>query len=353
LLLEAFYIKKFTPKYNAKLTDDKSYPLIKITINDDYPKILFARRSNDKSAIYFGPFPSSNSVKTVLKLIRRAFPYQSVLNHPKKICLYNHLGLCPCPPVFDSPDLKKEYKKNIKNITKILEGETKSIIRQLEKERDEKSQHLFFEEAEQIQSKITALNYITQPFRSPIEYEENPNLRSDIRMRELNSLKEILNTHGYHIGRLNRIECYDISNIQGKFATGSQIVFSNGEKNSNQYRKYKINKKDTPDDFAMHEEVMERRLKHSEWDMPDLIIIDGGKGQVSKIKSVLLKLNKNIPLIGLAKREETIVTDELKEIKIEKNSPALLLLMRMRDESHRFAITYHRHLRSKGSLKNT
>ncbi|MEK7559598.1 MAG: GIY-YIG nuclease family protein, partial [Patescibacteria group bacterium] len=102
LLLEASSIKKFNPVYNSKLTDGKAYPLIRITIKDNYPKVLISRRQDDEKSIYFGPYPNSGAMKMVLKIIRRIFPFQAVLNHPKRICLYYHLGLCPCPPVFDS-----------------------------------------------------------------------------------------------------------------------------------------------------------------------------------------------------------------------------------------------------------
>lgn len=351
LLLEAFYIKKYKPRYNVRMTDNKSYPLIRVTIKDKYPKVLFARRTDDENSLYFGPYPNSGSVKTVLKAMRRIFPFQSVLNHPKRVCLYNHIGLCPCPPVNDSEEFAKEYKKNIKNVVKVLSGETRSIIREFEKERDELSRDEKFEDAAVLQRKIDALHYITQPIRQPFEYDINPNLRTDIRMRELAELITVLNKHGYHLDKLEKIECYDISNIQGTNPTGSMVVFVDGEKASGLYRKFKIRREQTPNDFAMHQEMMARRLKHiDDWPLPDLFIIDGGKGQVSSVKKILEEAGVNRPIIGLAKREETIVTSDLQEISLPKHSPALQLIMRLRDEAHRFAITYHKKLRSKNFL---
>src|SRR6185437_13439039 len=147
LLLEAFYIKKYEPRYNIRMTDGKSYPLIRVTIKDDYPKVLFARKPDDPQSVYFGPYPDSGSVKMVLKLIRKVFPFQSVLNHPKRICLYHHLGLCPCPPVYDSSEMKKAYRKNIKGIVQILEGQSKKVLKELEKERDTLSKQEKYEEA--------------------------------------------------------------------------------------------------------------------------------------------------------------------------------------------------------------
>lgn len=376
LLLEAFYIKKYNPKYNVRLTDNKAYVLIQITLKDDYPKILFARQATDPTSVYFGPFPSSSSVKLVLKTIRRAFPYQAVRNHPKRICLYNHIGLCPCPPVNDSPELKKMYRKNIKHIIEIFEGSSKKIMKQLERERDKLSKDEQFEEALSLQRRINALSYITQPMHKPYEYAVNPNLRSDKRQEELDTLQKILQQNGCPVTTLSKIECFDISNIQGTNAVGSMVVFVNGEKESSKYRKFKIRQENKPNDFAMMEEVLTRRLKHTEWEYPGLLIVDGGKGQVSSALKVLQSNNLQIPLIGLAKREETIVIplnrhaelvsashqefngipkqvrdDKFIEVSLPKESSSLHLIQRIRDEAHRFAITYHRKLRSKAFIE--
>ncbi len=356
LLLEAFYIKKFRPRYNIRLSDDKSYVMIRITIKNPYPTILLARREEDKSSIYFGPYPNSGAVKLVLKTIRKVFPYQSAINHPKRICLYNHLGLCPCLPVFDSPELRKNYKKNIKGIIRILEGQSPKIVKELEKQRDKLSKKENYEEANDINKKISALKIITEPFHKPFEYDLNPNLRIDLRTLETAELMKHLGENGLAVKKLHRIECYDISNTQGTHATGSMVVFTAGEKDSGQYRRFKIKKDGIPNDFAMMEEVLQRRIRHiTDWGLPDLIIVDGGKGQVSSALKALAVNNINIPLIGLAKREETIIipkNTDFVEVSLPKNSKALHLIMRIRDEAHRFAITYHRLLRSKNALSS-
>ncbi len=405
LLLEAYYIKKYNPRYNIRLTDNKAYILIRITgchsersegsnsrslakaqafsseaqarrddkiiIKDEYPIVTLARKGDDPTSIYFGPYPSSSMVKQVLKLIRRAFPFQSVANHPKRVCLYHHLGLCPCPPMFDSPELKKEYRKNIRNVIRVLEGKSKTIIKELEVERDIASAREEYEIALEEQRKINALSYITQPFRKPREYELNPNLRVDIRRQELESLQHILTANGCPIDYPGKIECYDISNIQGTNAVGSMVVFVDGEKESALYRRYKIrrefmkrtDKREMPNDFAMMQEVLTRRIKHEEWEYPQLLIVDGGKGQVTSALKALHEAGVVIPLVGLAKREETIIiplfapnsvetTGEFQEVSLPKDSGALQLMMRLRDEAHRFAITYHRNLRSKAALSS-
>lgn len=349
LLLEANQIKKYNPKYNARLTDGKSYIRAKITIGETAPKVLFARREEDEKSIYFGPFPSSNELKTVLKLIRKIFPYQSVVNHPKKYCLYYHLGLCPCPPMFKNEQELKEYRKNIHHIVQFFNGETKKIINELEKERDRESRSELFEKASEIQQKIDAVIQVTDKRRSPFEYEMNPNLRSDIRNNELSDLFKILNANGVKVPKLGRIECYDISNISGKFATGSMVVFINGEKDSAEYRRFKIKRppKVVPNDFAMLQEVLQRRIHHREWPFPNLIIVDGGKGQISSVNKILFEQNIDVAVVGIAKREELIITSNFKIIRLPKSSKALILVRRIRDEAHRFAITYHKKLRSK------
>ncbi|MBF8249593.1 MAG: UvrABC system protein [Candidatus Levybacteria bacterium] len=351
-LLESKYIKKYRPKYNIKLADDKAYPMIKITLNDKYPKVLVARRPDDKSSIYFGPFPNGAlALRTVLKMIRRIFPYVSAPNHAKRICLYYHLGLCPCPPVFDTSSFKKEYNKNIRHIIDFLNGNTKKILKDLKKERDILSKIEEFEKANLLQSKINAIKLITGPFyQKGLDLNLNPNLTEDLRENEMRDLINILNKNNVPVKNLARIECYDISNISGTNATGSLVVFTNGEKNGDLYRRFKIKTLNTQNDFGMMDEVLQRRMKHSEWPYPNLIIVDGGKGQVSTVIKVLKDLSLNILVIGLAKREETIVTTDFKEIVLSKNSDALKLIMRVRDEAHRFAITYHRHLRSKALL---
>ncbi len=349
LLLEAAFIKKYLPKYNAKLTDDKAYPLIRITAKYPFPAVLTARRPDDKNSIYFGPYPDVKAMRMVLRTLRRIFPFQSVLNHPKRVCLYHHLNLCPCPPVFSTEASKKQYKRTLKHIMDFLDGNTKKVISDLEKERDEYSQEENFEKASQVQKQIDSIHIITHPTHKPFEYQTNPNLREDLRKKETDDLANILKSNKLVVSTLHRIECYDISNFQGKQATASMVVFTDGEKDGAQYRRFKMNIPG-PNDFAMMKEVLTRRLNHKEWEKPNLIIVDGGKGQISSAKKVLEELKISIPLIGLAKREETIITADFREIKLPKRTPALQLMMRIRDEAHRFAITYHRKLRSKAFL---
>ena len=349
LLLEANLIKEYNPKYNARLTDGKSYIRAKIAIGERIPKVLFARTEVDKKAIYFGPFPSSSDLKIVFKIIRKIFPFQSVINHPRRFCLYYHLNLCPCPPMFENDGQIKDYKKNINHIVQFLNGQTKKIIKELEEERDELGEIEKFEEARNIQNKIDSIKIVTSAPRNPFEYVINPNLSSDLRSKELKELIKVLKINGIFVKNLRRIECYDISNTSGTNATGSMVVFINGEKDPSSYRRFQIKRppKVIPNDFAMMREVISRRLTHPEWGKPDLIIVDGGKGQISSAKKAMLEQDEDIPIIGIAKREELLITSDFKIIRLPKTSPALNLVKRIRDEAHRFAITYHRKLRGK------
>lgn len=375
LLLEANLIKKYSPLYNVRLTDGKAYPLIRITKGAIYPKVLIVRRPEDNpsyaswrsGSIYFGPFPNTGAMRMVLKILRRIFPFESVVNHPKRKCLYFHLGLCPCAEAFDSEEVRQEYKRNIRHIIQFLNGETKKVVKELEKERNKNSINEEFEKAQLIQDQINAVKLITSSSHSPFEYEINPNLKSDLRDQELSELKEYLVKAGVEGSDLSRIECFDISNIQGHFATASMVVFINGEKENSLYRRFKIRLKTNskPNDFASMEEVIQRRLRHSEWDYPNLIIVDGGKGQVSSALKVLQKERITLPVIGLAKREERIILVKgssfckdhpckvsFEEVRLPRGSKALQLMQRIRDEAHRFAITYHRKLRGKNFLRS-
>lgn len=352
-LLEANLIKKYKPFYNIQFSDDKYYPYIEVSYGKS-PFVVITRKKDDKDAFYLGPYPSSSSLKTVLRLIRKVFPFQSVKNHAKRRCLFYHLGLCPCTPVF--PKRMQEYKRDLKRIERFLKGDIDKLIKDLTSEQKKYIKKEEFEKAAIIQNQIEKIKLITKEDYDPFSYETKSGFYFQRITKELHDLKNVLNENGFSIKKLSRIECYDISNIQGKNAVGSMVVFKNGDSSNKDYRRFKIYTKATPDDFLMIKEVLSRRFKHSEWDHPDLLVIDGGKGQVGSAMTVLSELRLNIPLIGLAKREEIIViprrggVENFFEVKINKYLPAINILRRIRDEAHRFAITYHRLLRKKSFL---
>lgn len=348
LLLEANLIKKYLPKYNIVVKDDKSPLYIKIDYSQPVPKVLAVRKPKTKPKrgdYIFGPYPSSKTVSSFLKNIRRVIPF-CTHSQDKRPCLYVHLNLCPDP--YRSEENRLKYRKDLKILIKFLSGKYRKLINDLNKQMLEASKKEQFEEALSLKRQIDGLSYVTQKVRYPDEYLKSPNLLSDLNLQKIKTLKLVLNLPRTP----KRIECYDISNFQGSNATGSMVVMTNGAPDKSQYRRFRIKTKNTPDDFAMHREMLTRRLKN-DWPLPDLFIIDGGKGQVSTAFGVLQENSIDIPLAGLAKRlEEIFLPNEPKPILLERSSPALLLLQQIRDESHRFAITYHRKLRQKKQFES-
>lgn len=344
LILEANLIKKHQPIFNSQLKDDKDYIYIKIT-DADFPRVFAARkRSMSDAKEFFGPFPSSSKVKATLKFLRRVFPYSNCKPNQKRPCLYFHLGLCPgvCSGVIS----KRSYLKNIRGITLFLNGERKKVISDLEKKRKNSSKKLDFERAAILQNQIESLSYITKPYRSFEHFE--PDL-DDTRNKEMEELAKEVGLSR----KPTRIECYDISNIAGTDATGSMIVFTDAIADHDEYRRFKIKQVTGINDTAMIAEVIDRRLKN-DWPTPDLIVVDGGRGQLNAAFEVLKRRGKEIPIISLAKRlEEIYKVGDPKPLKLSRQSRALKLIQRLRDEAHRFAINYHRKLRSKHFLTSS
>lgn len=353
LILEANLIKKYKPKFNIKLMDDKDYLYIIVT-KEDFPKIITGRKQDLKgSKKYFGPFPSSRTVKNTLKTLRRIFPWcsnppkttmqPSRLTHKVRSCFYYHLDLCPgpCAGVIS----KEDYGKIIDRFIKFLDGQKEQLMNELMEEMNKMAQTEHFEIAARLKKSVEGIVYLTQSNRTKI-YLENPNFLENQRQVALQKLQEALSLQKLP----ERIEGYDISNIQGTDAVASMVVLTSGEIDKSQYRKFKMSISGKPDDFAMHQETIRRRMKHSEWPTPDLLLIDGGKGQVSSVYEQIQATGseefKQIPIFGIAKRMEWLYTTDGREIRLSRSHPGLQLLQRLRDEAHRFAITYHRKLRS-------
>ncbi|HWS48676.1 MAG TPA: GIY-YIG nuclease family protein [Candidatus Methanoperedens sp.] len=342
LILESSLIKKYLPKYNSLLKDDRSYLYICIS-KESTPRIFTAHFSNlpPKANIY-GPFPDASAAKSLLKTIRRLFPFRSIEKHPKSDCLYCHMGLCPGP----NPD-KKKYQKDIQKIKKILNGQFKSLVKSLNIEMKLASKSEEFENALTLKKQIDSLNYIVSGWYNLKILFEDINLPEDNQSSAIAELKTTLNPY-LRIQKINRIEVYDISQLGNKYFVGAMVVWQDGHIDNSQYRKFKIKSKITPDDQFMIKEIIYRRLQHSEWTLPDLIVVDGGKPQVSAANSVIAsEAKQSISIIGLAKRIETIVIkndDSWIEINLPEKSHGLLLLKRLRDEAHRFANKYRQEL---------
>lgn len=293
----------------------------------------------------------------MLRILRKVFPFHTTRQSTKRKSLYHHLGLEPW--VEDDDEKLKKYKADLVKLKSFLNGKTSTVVSQLKKEQQKHVKKEEFEKAQTIQEKIYKIEMITSEYYQPFHYEEKPNFYFERLQKELDSLQKILNKHGVPVKKLSRIECYDISNFQGKLATGSMVVFVGGEASKSNYRKFKIKTKSTPDDFQMVKEVLFRRFKHKAWGQADLLVIDGGKGQVSSALQILAQKGEKIPLIGLAKRKETIIVPtrvgtrtEFLEIQLDLDNPGINLLRRIRDEAHRFALAYHRLLRKKQFIKD-
>ncbi len=343
LLFEASLIKEHSPRYNAALKDDKSYPLIKITTNERLPRIFVTRGKRDDGAKYYGPWTDAKLLRKSVKMLRKVFPIRACPSICKTACLDYHIGLCAGPCV--GKILEEDYNEIVRHACLFLEGKKEELLKYLFKKMNSMALQLEYEKAARIRDQIKALTTIVtraQRYRAIDETEE---------------LKAVLSLPRAP----RRIEAFDISDIYGKEAVGSMVTFLNGKPDRGRYRKFKIKWVEGIDDYAMMKEVVHRRYKRilvgqtsrlsteEGLDLPDLIIIDGGKGHLSSACEELNKLNlKTVPVIGIAKGHETIfLKDKPSPIILPPNSRVLHLIMRIRDEAHRFAITYHRGLRSK------
>ena len=374
IILEAELIKKYKPKYNIVLKDDRSkiYIVIRndiITISGKkykLPKVVTARKPDLlETDTVFGPYPNNMVVRNILTTSRKIFPFRdcnySKFAKYKKIgspCLYGHMGICSSPCLANEVSDLSNYKKSISGLKKILSGNVTGLIKDINKKMLTYSKNENFEDAAVCRDLLDKFYFVQKTFREAEEYINNPYLVDDISKKSLEDIKDFLPV----LKKVpSRIECYDISNISGKEAVGSMVVSINGTINKSEYKRFRIKFKKTPDDFGMMYEVLYRRLKRElpgsgmrSWGIPDLIIVDGGKPQVSSASDVLKDLNMSVPVVGIAKKYETLVCKEGEDF-IEKNflkdSLGMKLIIKLRDESHRFAQSYHHLLRKKSLLE--
>ena len=480
LVLECNLIKEHRPKYNTMLKDDKSYPFIKVTVNEPYPRVLFARRMKKDKARYFGPYTSGGAVKDVIELVRKLYQVRSCnRNLPRdtgkdRPCLYYHMKQCkaPCQGYIS----QEEYRKNINKVIKFLNGDFQDTISELMEKMQKASEEMRYEDAMEYRDLIRSIEKIGERQKITgygqedrdiiaVAMDESEDLRDqdavvqvffirdgkligrdhfylrvakgDTKSQVLSSflkqfyagtpfipseimlqseiedaeiIEEWLTTRrkqkvhirvpkkgtkeklvelalenarmvlskdrerikreeGRTIGAVHeveewlglknvvRMEAYDISNISGFESVGSMVVYEKGRPKRSDYRKFKIKWVQGPNDYASMEEVLTRRFTHEsngEFDsfsrMPDLLLMDGGRGQVNIALGVLDKLGIRIPVCGMVKddhhRTRGLYFDNI-EIPIDTNSEGFRLLTRIQDEAHRFAIEYHRSLRSK------
>ena len=347
LILEANLIKKYKPKYNIVWRDDKKFFYVGIT-KEDLPRVFITHQikkegvGKKERAKYIGPFVEGTALKKTLKFLRRIFPYYTVKKHPKTSCPWCHLAMCPGPNTN-----KKEYKKDIKSLVSILKGKSRSVLKNLKREMKKASDSQNYEKAAQVKNQIMAFERVILNAKVIEDFEKKQKKWQEIEK----IFKKILKTKG----SISRIEAYDVSNIQGQKATGSMVTFIKGKPEKNFYRKFKIKISGKPNDVAMIKEVLSRRFEHSEWGLPDLILIDGGKAQLNValwVKNKKQKIKSKIKVVSLAKKENRLYIEKRKRPLLLNNLPREIsnLILQLRDEAHRFAISYHRKLREKALL---
>jgi len=340
LLLEAHLIRKHQPRYNQDLKDDKSFPLLKIT-RERFPRICVTRQKTDKRAIYYGPYTDAKLLQQAVNLINDLFPIRKCQLLPKTACLYYHIGQCIAPCI--KPEVKPEYDRLIDEVKRFLGGGKKSFAQYLNDRMEKASRDLRFEDAQFFKEQIDALSKLRKKRFLPKNPGQRISLSATIELKQRLKLERIP----------ERIVCFDVSNVQGDQAVASKVSFYRELPDKFGYRHYRIRGVSGINDYAMIAEALTRMLRGMkegrEEFMPDLIMIDGGKGHLNTAAKVLAQEGMaTIELISIAKQFEWIHSPKFRApIVFPSDSPALYLLKKVRDEAHRFAITYHRKLKSK------
>jgi len=336
LISEAAMIKDHKPKFNIELKDDKSYPFLKLSVNEEFPRLIVTRRRLNDGACYYGPYTNAKLLKSAVSFMKKVFPLRKCRKLKKKVCLEYHIG--SCGGVCEKKITKKEYGKIVGALKKFLEGKKEELIVELKKDMKKFSRQKKYESALSAKRQIEALMTVRafgDASRLPVS-------------GELDELKNILKMNKEPIV----IECFDVSNISGHQAVGSMVRFFAGEPDKSGYRKFRIKNVKGIDDYLMIREVVGRRysmlIKKNE-PLPDLVLIDGGKGHLSVASRELKQLGlKKIRVASIAKEHNHLYTLPFaRPIKLAPGTRALFLIQRVRDEAHRFAITYHRTLRRK------
>jgi excinuclease ABC subunit C len=362
LVLEAELVKRYLPRYNILLRDDKSQIYVRIGYKNDYPTVTLTRRPLDDGAEYFGPYFNAFAIKKALRYLRRAFPYAvSRPTNQKRVSLHYHLGLDP--GLEEGRTNLADYRANLRKLMQYLKGERVGIVKELERDMKKAAKKKDFEAAAKFRNQLFALQQLSR--QSLFGDREVLDASRDQALVDLAALL------GLKIPP-RRIECFDISHMQGTDTVASMVVFINGMPDKASYRKFKMRLPGN-DDFAHMHETLCRRLREDnrkKWGLPDLIVIDGGKGQLQAAMRARDEAElPNIPMIGLAKKEEEIIihkkdsvagadAEKIKAKALSKNaymnesadflsidlpaqSHVIKLLQRLRDESHRFAVSYH------------
>lgn len=368
LFFEAELVRRYLPKYNILLRDDKSLIYIRISYSSSHPTVTITRRPLDDKAKYFGPYTSAVPIKRALQYLRKIFPYSTHEGMiPKRVCLQYQLGLCPGLEEGKTP--LADYRKNLRRLMAYLSGDKKKLVKEIEQDMKKAAKSQDFEIAAKYRNQLNDLKSLANQI--VFSDKENQEISKD------QALAELMGILGFSkIPR--RIEGYDISHMQGTNNVASMVVFINGVPEKKEYRRFKMILPGN-NDFGHMEEVISRRLSQkniSKWPLPDLFLIDGGKGQLSSAIKARDHAGVKTPMVGLAKRDEEIIVDSsgsnieldhqklaslkaytkqndsFSTILLPKSTPIIKLLQRIRDESHRFAVSYHSVLKVKAQTNS-
>ncbi len=346
LFLESEMIKRYMPKWNILLRDDKTVNYVRIDMKSEVPYVSFTRTPQDDKATYIGPFYGKLAVEKALRILRRIFPYYDKPYDGKKT-LNTDLGLTPGIEI--GKTTPKEYKQNLRKLRLYLEGGRHTLLKELEKQMQKAAREEKFEEAAELRGQLLGLRELQK--KIVFSDKEFLDISSDHALTDLQMMLRLPEPP-------KRIEGYDISHQSGTNAVGSMVVFSNGASDRSEYRKFRL-RQQRNDDTASLREVIERRLKHQEWPFPSLVILDGGIGQVNAVKDLLWQ--HQIAVIGRDKSGDhgrnamvKIIVPEAegyRTLNLPSDSHIAKLIARIDDEAHRFAITYHTLLKRKKMLR--
>lgn len=348
LILEYRLIKEHRPKYNIRMKDDKRYPLVRLSIQEPLPKLSVVRVAKDDGARYFGRYTDAGALRRTLEWMQKYFRLRTC--SPRKPtrkdwvhCMDYKLGRCIAPCVGEVT--QDEYLQRVKEVSLFLEGRSQELVNYMEKQMKALARKEDYEKAAETRDLLRDIRRVVNIRKTQI-----PLIRKqpDTAYQEMAELQDAL--HMDHLPQV--IEAFDISNIMGEQAVGSMVYFEKGYPNKNFYRRFRIKSVKGINDFAMMREVVYRRYSRvlqEQRRKPDLILIDGGKGQISAALHALKALGlDHLSVVGLAKRyEELFLPRRSQPILLSRNSNALKLVQRVRDEAHRFAIRFHKKLRDK------
>ena len=369
LLLENRLIKKYMPRYNTLLKDGKTYPYIKVTVSEDFPRLMKVRNVYKDKNKYYGPYPHEMIVNEIIDLLNSVYHLRTCSRKlpeetgKKRACLNYHIHRCdaPCEGLIS----REEYAERIVQVRKYLDGNSSEILQYLKEKMEDAASRMEYERAAEWKELLFAARRIKTELSRRKDWKVLEQNEERIRSEEVQTrgaVEELSDILGIRYAR--RMESYDISNISGYESVGSMVVYVDGRPKKSDYRKFRIKTVEGPDDYASMAEVLKRRLTHKgdgSFDaLPDLILIDGGKGQVNAVLEVIDKLIleghtelSRIPVCGMVKDDRHRTRGMMyqnQEYLMDRSSEPFKLITRIQDETHRFAIEYHRKLHNKGQL---